>query len=90
MLPELDIVLLMSVNPGFGGQDFIPATLDKIRALKQELSARQLSIPIEVDGGIKPENACLVCDAGADILVAGTAIFGQPDYAVAMRALKGE
>jgi ribulose-phosphate 3-epimerase len=90
ILPELDMVLLMSVNPGFGGQAFIPGTLDKIRALKQVLSARQLSVPIEVDGGIKPDNARLVCDAGADILVAGTAIFGQPDYAVAIRALKGE
>ena len=87
ILPDLDMVLLMSVNPGFGGQAFIPATLDKIRALKQELLTRQLSIPIEVDGGIKPENACHVCDAGADILVAGTAIFGQPDYAVAIRGI---
>ena len=87
ILPELDMVLLMSVNPGFGGQQFIPATLDKIRDLKQEITRRHLSVAIEVDGGIKPDNARLVCEAGADILVAGTAIFGQPDYAKAIRAL---
>jgi ribulose-phosphate 3-epimerase len=90
ILPELDMVLLMSVNPGFGGQQFIPATLGKIRDLKQEMTRRHLSVAIEVDGGIKPDNARLVCEAGADILVAGTAIFGQADYAKAIRALTGE
>jgi ribulose-phosphate 3-epimerase len=88
ILPDLDMVLLMSVNPGFGGQSFIPATLDKIRALKQQITARHLQVAIEVDGGVKPSNARQIRDAGADILVAGTAIFGCPDYGEAIRALR--
>lgn len=88
ILPELDMVLLMSVNPGFGGQQFIPSTLDKIRALKQQIRSRNLHVAIEVDGGVKPANAAQICAAGADILVAGTAIFDAPDYAVAIRALR--
>lgn len=88
ILPEVYMVLLMSVNPGFGGQTFLPATLDKIRALKQQIQVRQLNVMIEVDGGVKPENAHMIRDAGADVLVAGTAIFGQPDYKAAMQALR--
>ncbi len=88
ILPELDMVLLMSVNPGFGGQRFIPATLEKIRTLKQEITARQLSVSIEVDGGVNAANAREVREAGADVLVAGTAIFGQADYADAIAALQ--
>ncbi|MGQ4806865.1 Ribulose-phosphate 3-epimerase [Candidatus Entotheonellaceae bacterium PAL068K] len=88
ILPELDMVLLMSVNPGFGGQRFLPKTLEKIRVLKQQISARQLDVAIEVDGGIKASNASHICAAGADVLVAGTAIFGQPDYARAICALR--
>ena len=88
ILPELDMVLLMSVNPGFGGQSFLPSTLDKIRGLRRTITERNLHVLIEVDGGIKPSNAGTVRDAGADILVAGTAIFGQPDYAQAIRALQ--
>lgn len=88
ILPELDMVLLMSVNPGFGGQSFLPATLDKIRTLQRTIVERNLQVLIEVDGGIKPSNAGTVRDAGADILVAGTAIFGQPDYTQAIRALQ--
>jgi ribulose-phosphate 3-epimerase len=88
ILPELDMVLLMSVNPGFGGQQFIPATLEKIRTLKQAIAARHLQVQIEVDGGVKSDNAREIRAAGADILVAGTAIFGQPDYAHAIQALK--
>lgn len=88
ILPELDMVLLMSVNPGFGGQQFIPSTLDKIRALKQQISSRNLHLAIEVDGGVKPANAALIRAAGADILVAGTAIFDAPDYGAAIRALR--
>jgi len=88
ILPELHMVLLMSVNPGFGGQRFLPSTLDKIRALKQQITARGLPVAIEVDGGINPSNARAVREAGADVLVAGTAIFGQPDYAAAIRALR--
>ena len=88
ILPELHMVLLMSVNPGFGGQRFIPSTLDKIRALKQQIIARGLHVAIEVDGGVNPSNARAIRDAGADVLVAGTAIFGQPDYGEAIRALR--
>jgi ribulose-phosphate 3-epimerase len=88
ILPEVHMVLLMSVNPGFGGQRFLPATLGKIRALKQQITARNLDVLIEVDGGVKPDNAGQICAAGADVLVAGTAIFGQPDYAEAIRALR--
>jgi len=88
ILPELHMVLLMSVNPGFGGQRFIPSTLQKIRALKQQITARGLHVAIEVDGGVNASNARAICDAGADVLVAGTAIFGQPDYGEAIRALR--
>lgn len=88
ILPELDMALLMSVDPGFSGQAFIPSTLAKIRRLKQQLSARHLNVAIEVDGGIAPANASAVQAAGADILVAGTAIFGAADYASAIRALR--
>jgi ribulose-phosphate 3-epimerase len=89
ILPELNMVLLMSVNPGFGGQQFIPSTLDKIRALKCEIHKRQLPVKIEVDGGVNATTAPLVREAGADVLVAGTAIFGQADYAQAIRTLEG-
>jgi len=88
ILPELHMVLLMSVNPGFGGQRFIPSTLDKIRALKHQITARGLQVAIEVDGGVNPSNARAIREAGADVLVAGTAVFGQPDYAAAIRALR--
>lgn len=88
ILPEVDMVLLMSVNPGFGGQRFLPSTLDKIRALREQTEQRRLSVAIEVDGGVKADNAAEICAAGADVLVAGTAIFGQPDYGAAIRALR--
>jgi ribulose-phosphate 3-epimerase len=88
ILPELHMVLLMSVNPGFGGQSFIPSTLDKIRALKQAITARDLQVTIEVDGGVNASNAGMIREAGADILVAGTAIFGHQDYGQAIRALR--
>ena len=88
ILPEVDMVLLMSVNPGFGGQRFLPATLDKIRALREQTAQRRLPVAIEVDGGVKADNAAEICAAGADVLVAGTAIFGQPDYGAAIRALR--
>lgn len=89
ILPELHMVLLMSVNPGFGGQRFIPSTLEKIRHLKRQITARGLQVAIEVDGGVNASNARAICDAGADVLVAGTAVFGQPDYRAAIRALRG-
>jgi ribulose-phosphate 3-epimerase len=79
ILPELDYVLVMSVNPGFGGQVFIAASLDKIRRLKAQIAARKLSVRIEVDGGVDQGNAKALVEAGADILVAGTAVFGKGD-----------
>jgi ribulose-phosphate 3-epimerase len=79
MLEDIDMVLLMSVNPGFGGQKFIPSTLQKIEDLKKMLVHKKLNIDIEVDGGIKLENACDVVKAGANILVAGSAIFHAED-----------
>ena len=88
ILPEVDMVLLMSVNPGFGGQRFLPATLDKIRTLRAQIEERQLPVAIEVDGGVKADNAAEICAAGADVLVAGTAIFGQPDYRAAIQELR--
>ena len=89
ILPELDMVLLMSVNPGFGGQSFIPSTLEKVKALKQDITERQLAVSIEVDGGVNVSNAAALCESGADILVAGTAVFGQDNYAQAIDALRG-
>lgn len=89
MLSEIDLVLIMSVNPGFGGQAFIPSALDKIRRLRKMIDDRKLSVEIEVDGGVKPGNAAEIAAAGADILVAGSAVFGAPDYTSAIRAIRG-
>jgi ribulose-phosphate 3-epimerase len=89
ILPELDMVLIMSVNPGFGGQAFIPSALDKIEKLRKRIDDQGLKTEIEVDGGVKPENAASVIAAGADILVAGSAVFGKKDYAAAIRSIKG-
>ncbi|MEW6185041.1 MAG: ribulose-phosphate 3-epimerase [Thermodesulfobacteriota bacterium] len=80
ILPEVDMALIMSVNPGFGGQKFIPAAVKKIQTLKQMISDRKLTVDIQIDGGITPDNAALVCRAGADILVAGSAVFHTQDY----------
>ena len=88
VLPELSSVLIMSVNPGFGGQAFIPAVIPKIKALREEIDRRKLNVDISVDGGIGPETAPLVVEAGASILVAGNAVFGQPDYAQAITAIR--
>ena len=81
VLDELDLVLLMSVNPGFGGQAFIPSTLDKLRAVRQRIDASGRPVRLEIDGGVKPDNIGEIAAAGADTFVAGSAIFGQPDYA---------
>lgn len=89
ILPDVDMVLIMSVNPGFGGQAFIPSALDKIRALRKRIDGLGLRTEIEVDGGVKPDNAASVVDAGADILVAGSAVFGAKDYAAAIKAIRG-
>ena len=88
VLDDLDLILVMSVNPGFGGQSFIEATLAKIERLRATLDRRGLDVRLEVDGGIKPSNARRVIDAGADVLVAGSAVFGQADRAAAIRALR--
>ena len=87
VLEKLDMVLIMSVNPGFGGQSFIPYSLDKIRALKKIIDEKGLSIDIQVDGGVKLANAEEIMDAGANILVAGTAVFGG-DAAANVKAFK--
>ena len=88
VLESLDLVLLMTVNPGFGGQSFIEAVLPKIERLAETLERRKLPVRIEVDGGITPETAARVTSAGASILVAGTAVFGRPSYAEAIAALR--
>jgi ribulose-phosphate 3-epimerase len=80
VLPELDHVLLMSVNPGFGGQSFIPSALDKLRAVRGMIDRCGKPIRLEIDGGVKPDNIGAIAAAGADTFVAGSAIFGQPDY----------
>ena len=79
VLPDLDMVLLMSVNPGFGGQSFIPCVLDKIKELNAIIDSQGLNIDIEVDGGISPKNVAEVVQAGANVIVAGSAIFGSDD-----------
>jgi len=81
VLPDIDLVVLMSVNPGFGGQKFIPATLDKISRLRSMIDERGLAIEIEVDGGVNSGTIASVSEAGADVFVAGSAIFGSDDYA---------
>jgi ribulose-phosphate 3-epimerase len=88
ILDELDLVLIMSVNPGFGGQAFIPSALDKIRALRQRITQRGLAIELQVDGGIKLDNIRKVVAAGADVLVAGSAVFNTDDYAATIMALR--
>jgi len=88
ILDELDLVLIMSVNPGFGGQSFIPSALDKIRALRQRITERGLSTELEVDGGVKIDNIREVVAAGADVLVAGSAVFNTENYAVTITALR--
>jgi ribulose-phosphate 3-epimerase len=88
VLAKLDHVLVMSVNPGFGGQKFIPGALGKIRELKRIRESYNYTFRIEVDGGIGPENVVDLVRAGAEILVAGTSIFHTPDAAQAVRAMK--
>jgi ribulose-phosphate 3-epimerase len=85
----IDIILVMTVNPGFGGQAFLESQLLKIQALRQMIDAAGRSIALSVDGGVAPETAPQVIAAGADTLVAGTAVFGTSDYAAAIAALRG-
>jgi ribulose-phosphate 3-epimerase len=80
VLEDVDYVLIMSVNPGFGGQAFIPSSLDKIKALRQQIQNRGLSVLIEVDGGVNDNTIAAIASAGADVFVAGSAIFGSKDY----------
>jgi len=90
VMDKVDMVLLMSVNPGFGGQSFIPSTLGKLREARQLIDASGLDIRLEVDGGVGPGNIREVAEAGADTFVAGSAIFGQPDYAAVIAKMRGE
>ena len=88
-LEQLDMVLLMSVNPGFGGQQFIPGALQKLRAVRERIDASGREIRLEIDGGIKVENIGAAAAAGADTFVAGSAIFGSADYAATVCAMRG-
>lgn len=88
LLGDVDLILVMSVNPGFGGQPFLPQVLPKIAALRDWIDRSGLTIDLEVDGGVQPATAKAATQAGARVLVAGEAIFGQPDRAAAIRALR--
>ena len=90
VIERVDMVLLMSVNPGFGGQSFIPTTLKKAERVRRIIEASGRDIRLEVDGGIKVGNIRSVADAGADAFVAGSAIFGEPDYKVVIDAMRAE
>ncbi len=90
ILPDLDMVLIMSVNPGFGGQSFIPESIEKIKKLKALADQKNPSLLIQVDGGINKDNSAEVIKSGADILVAGSAVFGAEDRKKAIKEIKGE
>jgi ribulose-phosphate 3-epimerase len=89
-LDGLDMVLVMSVNPGFGGQKFIPGALEKLRHVREMIDAQNRQIRLEVDGGVKVENIREIAEAGADTFVAGSAIFGSDDYAATIAAMREE
>jgi ribulose-phosphate 3-epimerase len=88
VMDKLDLILIMSVNPGFGGQSFIPEALKKIAAVKKMIDASGYDIMLEVDGGVKVDNIAAVAKAGADTFVAGSAIFGKPDYKSVIDAMR--
>ena len=90
VMDKVDMVLLMSVNPGFGGQSFIPATLDKLREARALIDASGLDIRLEIDGGVTPDNIAEIAAAGADTFVAGSAIFGKSDYAAVIAQMRSE
>ncbi len=90
VLDQLDLVLLMSVNPGFGGQSFIPYVLDKLRTVRGMIDATGRDIRLEIDGGVKVDNVAEIAAAGADTFVAGSAIFGSGDYAATIAAMRDE
>ncbi len=88
VMDKLDVILLMSVNPGFGGQSFIPGTLDKLRQARQRIDDSGLDIRLEIDGGVKVDNIREIAAAGADMFVAGSAIFNQPDYQAVVEQMR--
>ncbi|WP_409308550.1 ribulose-phosphate 3-epimerase [Pectobacterium sp. B1J-3] len=90
VMDKLDIILLMSVNPGFGGQSFIPGTLDKLRQVRKLIDDSGYDIRLEVDGGVKVDNISAIAAAGADMFVAGSAIFSAPDYRAVIEQMRGE
>ena len=90
VLDKVDMILLMSVNPGFGGQKFIPGTLDKLREARALIDASGREIRLEIDGGVNVQNIREIAAAGADTFVAGSAIFGQPDYKSVIDAMRAE
>lgn len=90
IMDKLDVILLMSVNPGFGGQKFIPSTLDKLRQVRKLIDESGYDIRLEVDGGVKVDNIAEIAAAGADMFVAGSAIFNQPDYKAVIDQMRQE
>ena len=90
VMDKLDMILLMSVNPGFGGQSFIPSALDKLRQVRSRIDASGLNIRLEIDGGVKTDNIRAIKAAGADTFVAGSAIFSQPDYKKVIDEMRAE
>ena len=90
VLDKIDVILLMSVNPGFGGQSFIPITLDKIAAVRKIIDASGRDIILQIDGGVKVDNIAQIAKAGADAFVAGSAIFNAPDYKAVIEAMRKE
>ncbi|OBT04783.1 ribulose-phosphate 3-epimerase [Shewanella sp. UCD-FRSSP16_17] len=90
VMDKLDVILLMSVNPGFGGQSFIPSTLDKLKQVREKIDASGFDIRLEVDGGVKVDNIAEIAAAGADMFVAGSAIFNQPDYKAVVDEMRTE
>jgi ribulose-phosphate 3-epimerase len=90
VLDKLDMILLMSVNPGFGGQSFIPSSLDKLRQVRKIIDNSGFDIRLEIDGGVKVDNIREIKEAGADTFVAGSAIFGKPDYKQVIDEMRAE
>lgn len=90
VMDKLDVILIMSVNPGFGGQSFIPSALDKLRAARKKIDASGRDIRLEIDGGVKIDNIAEIARAGADTFVAGSAVFGTPDYKATLAAMRAE
>jgi len=90
VIDKVDLILIMSVNPGFGGQSFIPSALKKLEAARKIIDKSGRDIRLEIDGGVKVDNIRQIADAGADTFVAGSAIFGKPDYKAVIDAMRAE